>query len=188
MLQFCSVSNSLSHTTLSNKVLLVFIMCRYDSACICIWVYNRWWLKPKWIKHVTAQVDSAYLSGWNVTLYLQFKRFFFSPNQQPSPSKLFWSRIDPNATIKWSMKVQKVNWLWDVERRTLTVTPAAFNITQTRLKLLTTAALLMTEAAWPETHYSHLLSTFSMPMFLLPYRHKLWLMPKSVTQPYQKKY
>ena len=47
MLQFCSVSNSLSHTTLSNKVRgiffqrtvsLVFIV---SFACICIWVYNR---------------------------------------------------------------------------------------------------------------------------------------------------
>ena len=47
MLQFCSVSNSLSHTTLSNKVRGIFfqelchssLLCRrYDFACICICV------------------------------------------------------------------------------------------------------------------------------------------------------
>ena len=50
MLQFCSVSNSLSHTTLSIKWGVYFskdlcrssLLCRrYDSACICIWVYNK---------------------------------------------------------------------------------------------------------------------------------------------------
>ena len=51
MLQFCSVSNSLSHTPLSNKVRGIFfeelclrsllLCCRYDFACICIWVCNR---------------------------------------------------------------------------------------------------------------------------------------------------
>ena len=52
MLQFCSVSNSLSHTTLSIKWEVNFskelccsslLCCRYDSAyrCICImWLYN----------------------------------------------------------------------------------------------------------------------------------------------------
>ena len=52
MLQFCSVSNSLSHTTLSIKWEVYFskelyhssLLChRYDSACICIcsmWLYN----------------------------------------------------------------------------------------------------------------------------------------------------
>ena len=49
MLQFCSVSNSLSHTTLSIKWDVYFskrlcrssLLCRrYDSACICIWIYN----------------------------------------------------------------------------------------------------------------------------------------------------
>ena len=49
MLQFCSVSNSLSHTTLSIKWEVYFFkeLCRssllyrrYDSACICIWVCN----------------------------------------------------------------------------------------------------------------------------------------------------
>ena len=37
MLQFCSFSNSLSHTTLSIKCRSL-LLCRYDSACI--WVYN----------------------------------------------------------------------------------------------------------------------------------------------------
>ena len=55
MLQFCSVSNSLSHTTLSIKWEVYFSkrLCRsfllrcYDFACICvcivigIWVYNK---------------------------------------------------------------------------------------------------------------------------------------------------
>ena len=49
MLQFYSVSNSLSHTTLSIKWEVYIskelyrssLLCRrYDSACICIWVYN----------------------------------------------------------------------------------------------------------------------------------------------------
>ena len=48
MLQFCSVSNSLSHTTFSIKWVVYFSkelcrlssLCRYDFACICIWVYN----------------------------------------------------------------------------------------------------------------------------------------------------
>ena len=50
MLQFCSVTNSLSHTTLSNKVYFSKELCRssllcrrYDSACRCIcimWLYN----------------------------------------------------------------------------------------------------------------------------------------------------
>ena len=49
MLQFCSVSNSLSNTTLSNKgrgiyflkdcLLVVIIVYHYDFACI--WVYNK---------------------------------------------------------------------------------------------------------------------------------------------------
>ena len=47
ILQFCSVSNYLSHTTLSIKWEVYFskelcrssLLCRcYDSACICIWV------------------------------------------------------------------------------------------------------------------------------------------------------
>ena len=51
MLQFCSVSNSLSHTTLSIKWEVYFskelcrssLLChRYGSACICImWLYNK---------------------------------------------------------------------------------------------------------------------------------------------------
>ena len=50
MLQFCSVSNSLSHTTLSIKWEVYFskelcrsslLYCRYDSAWICILVYNK---------------------------------------------------------------------------------------------------------------------------------------------------
>ena len=50
MLQFCSVSNSLSNTTLSIKWEVYFskelcrsslLCCRYDSVCICIvWLYN----------------------------------------------------------------------------------------------------------------------------------------------------
>ena len=59
MLQFCSVSNSLSHTTLSNKVRGIFflkelcrslLLCRrYDSACVCrcisiICLYSWSWL------------------------------------------------------------------------------------------------------------------------------------------------
>ena len=50
MLQFCSVSNSLSHATLSIKWEVYFskelcrssLLCRrYDSECICImWLYN----------------------------------------------------------------------------------------------------------------------------------------------------
>ena len=49
MLQFCSVSNSLSHITLSIKWEVYFskelchssFLCRYDTACICImWRYN----------------------------------------------------------------------------------------------------------------------------------------------------
>ena len=49
MLQFCSVSNSLSYTTLSNKVTGIFfselyrlsLLCRrYDFVCICIWEDN----------------------------------------------------------------------------------------------------------------------------------------------------
>ena len=52
-LQFCSVSNSLSHTTLSIKWEVYFskrlcrssLLCRYDSACICImWLYNKYTL------------------------------------------------------------------------------------------------------------------------------------------------
>ena len=47
MLQFCSVSNSLSHTTLSIKWEVYKELCRsssllcrcYDSACVCVWVY-----------------------------------------------------------------------------------------------------------------------------------------------------
>ena len=56
MLQFCSVSNSLSHTTLSIKWEVYFSkelcrsssLCRrYDSACICImWLYNKWRSTP----------------------------------------------------------------------------------------------------------------------------------------------
>ena len=66
MLQFCSVSNSLSHTTISNKMRGIFfskrlcrsslLLCRpYDSACTCrrisimclyswswFWLYNTW--------------------------------------------------------------------------------------------------------------------------------------------------
>ena len=47
MLQFCSVSNSLSHTTLSIKWEVYFskelccssLLCRdYDSACICVYI------------------------------------------------------------------------------------------------------------------------------------------------------
>ena len=70
---------------------------------------SRRWPKPKWIKYVTVQVGSVHPSGWNVTLYLQFKRSFsfFSPNQQPSPSKLFGANSTQNVTIKWSTKVQK---------------------------------------------------------------------------------
>ena len=69
---------------------------------------SRRWPKPKGIKHVTAQVGSVYPSSWNVTLYLQFKRpFSFFTQSATFPIKVFWSRFNPNTTIKWSMKVQK---------------------------------------------------------------------------------
>ena len=53
MLQLCSVSNSLSHTTLSSQAnelrgiffkevfAWYYILRRYDSAWICIWLYNK---------------------------------------------------------------------------------------------------------------------------------------------------
>ena len=60
MLQFCSVSNSLSHTTLSIRWEVNFfkrlcrsslLLCRYDSACICrcicimcLYSWSWWWL------------------------------------------------------------------------------------------------------------------------------------------------
>ena len=64
MLQFCSVINSLSHTTLSNKVRGIFflkrlchssLLCRrYDSTCRCICIcimcldsWSWWWLYNK---------------------------------------------------------------------------------------------------------------------------------------------
>ena len=38
---------------------------------------SRRWPRPQWIKHVAVQKGSSHPSGWNVTLYLQFKRSFF---------------------------------------------------------------------------------------------------------------
>ena len=94
---------------------------------------SRWWPKPKWIKHF--QVGSTHPSGWNVTLYLQFKRSFFFFTQSASfPSWVFCSWFDPNA-----YKSSKVSQLQDLRRRTSTMMPVAFNITQTHLKLLTMA-------------------------------------------------
>ena len=58
MLQFCSVSNSLSHATLSNKVRGIFFseLCRSSSLCRCvyvficiIWVYNI--NSINWMRH-----------------------------------------------------------------------------------------------------------------------------------------
>ena len=77
---------------------------------------SRRWSRPKWIKHVTAQVGSPHSSGWNVTLYLQLKRFSFFNQSVTFPSKVFWCRFDPNATIKW-LKFKKGNRLQDVERQ-----------------------------------------------------------------------
>ena len=71
------------------------------------WMLSRWWSKPKWIKHIAAQVGSAHPSGWNVTLNLQLKRSFFFNQSGTFPSKVFWNRLDPNVTIKRSTKVQK---------------------------------------------------------------------------------
>ena len=66
MLQFCSVSNSLSHTTLSIKWEVYFskelcctslLLCSYDAACICIiWVCNKSWV-TKWVGRLTLVLD-----------------------------------------------------------------------------------------------------------------------------------
>ena len=55
--------NQTKHTTLSNKVRGIFFkelcrsslsLCRYDSACICIWVYNS----CKWVRTPVALLRS----------------------------------------------------------------------------------------------------------------------------------
>ena len=57
--------------------------------------------RPKWIKHVAAQVVSAHPSGWNVTLYLQLKRsfFFFRPISN-FPLQCFLELIRPKRDYK----------------------------------------------------------------------------------------
>ena len=134
----------------------------------------RWWPKPKWIKHIAAQVGSEHPSSWNVTLYLQFKSsfsFFFSPQSATFPIKVFWNQFDPNATIKWSTKVQK-----SVSSKALREEHQLW-----RLQHSISHKLIWNFLLWPfdGSHMTresppHLYSTFSTPMFLLPYQHKLW--------------
>ena len=146
-----------------------------------------WWPKPKLIKHVAAHVGSAHQSGWNVTLYLLFKRYFsFFYSISKFPHQSFCSPFDPNAIIKWSTKVQKVSRLRDLKRRTSTATPAAFNITQTHLKFLTTA--LLTEAAWPENHQPTYITLLQRQCFSFPVSINFGWSRKSVIHPFQHKY
>ena len=76
---------------------------------------SRRWPRPKWIKYITVQIGFAHLSGWNVTLYLQLKRSFFS---QPGIflSKVFLGQFTSDVTIIWSTKVQKSIRLRDFGR------------------------------------------------------------------------
>ena len=115
---------------------------------------SRRWLKPKWIKHVIAQVGSAHPSHWNVTLYLQFKRSFFSFSFYPFSKFLlqsFWELIQHKHNYKIVNESSKGSRLWELERRTSTTTPAAFNITQTRPKLLTTTLWWKPHDPWITT-------------------------------------
>ena len=110
---------------------------------------------PKWIKQVTAQVGSAHPSGWNVTLYLQFKRsfsFFFLFTQSAKfPSKVFWELIRLKRVNKMVNESSKRQSALTPRERTSTATPATFNITWICLNLLLRPLM---EAAWPENHHS----------------------------------
>ena len=56
------------------------------------------WPKPKWIKHVAELVGSTQSSGWNVTLYLQFKNPFCFTQLVTFPFKMFWGRFNQKKT------------------------------------------------------------------------------------------
>ena len=87
MLQFCSVSNSLSHTTLSNKVRGTYfskelccssLLCRYDSACICRYIcimclYSWSW---SWLYNTMSQIDlfmKMFKLFWSTLMHSLFK-------------------------------------------------------------------------------------------------------------------
>ena len=80
MMQFCSVSNSLSHTNLSNKVRGIFfqelcrssLLCRrcYDFACVCIWVCNS--------RCFLVFRDSYVIDIWVMNILCIFHIFMYS--------------------------------------------------------------------------------------------------------------
>ena len=131
--------------------------------------------KPKWIKHVPTRIGSAHPSGWNVTLYLQFKRSFsfftfFFIQSAIFPSKIFGTDSTQDD-YKMVNESSKSSLLRDFERRTLTATPVTFNITQTRLKLLTTDL-------WWKPHDPRIITPSTFHLWRCPwcngYRHRIW--------------
>ena len=82
MLQFCSVSNSFSHTNLSNKVRGIFflkelcrssLLCCYDFACICVCMVGHGYTTIAGLEIVvyTLATTQQY-SPMNVTITLVF--------------------------------------------------------------------------------------------------------------------
>ena len=82
-------------------------------------MWSRRWPKTKWINHVAGCcAGRLHISIWLKCNYIYNLKdpFLFFTQSATFPSKVFWSWFDPNTTIKWSMKFQKDNRLWDLER------------------------------------------------------------------------
>ena len=131
------------------------------------------------------QVGSTYPSGWNVTLYLQFKSSFFFTQSATFPSKSFWNRFNLNATIKWSMKVQKVCQLQDLEREHW---PWHLQHSTSQKIVLTFLVRPLMEPSWPENHYPTYIPLFQHQCFSFPLNINFGWLCKSVTHHYQHKY
>ena len=148
---------------------------------------SRRWPKPKWIKHVAAQVGSAHLFLWNIDLYLQIKRsfsFFFHPISDIL-QRFFFSWFDPNVTIRWSTKIQKVNWFRYFEKNHRS---QSLQHSTSRKFVLTFLLRPLMEAAWPENHHLIYIPPFQRWRFSFPIDINFGWPRKSVTHPYQHKY
>ena len=88
---YVGVHRSTSH--MSSSLLL-----QQCPACL-VRLLSEWWLRTKWIKHVTIQVGSKKPSNINVKINSQLKKFFPQPIMN-FPSKVFWSRFDPKHSYK----------------------------------------------------------------------------------------
>ena len=149
---------------------------------------SRWWPRPKWIKHVAAQVGSAHPSSWNVTLYLKFKRsfsFLFHPFSN-FPLQSFLESIRPkhdSIMINESSKSQSTP-----RPREKNIDRDACSIQHhTNSSEISYYGPLM-EAAWPENHHPIYIPLFQRRRFSFPIDINFGWPRKSVTHPYQHKY